>query len=150
MSDYFKKTMATRHSFVATICDPRFKFSVLAWLFEADEGEDSIQYKKGKAHFEHVYSAYKTRSVGLVERERIRAENAAIDAAEAREIRSVSPELEGEEDWRVNLFYSYADHMARQQRLPPGPIQTEIQRWHTEPVIDPESTPEEIRVYLQS
>jgi hypothetical protein len=56
LSDYYKKTLTTRHSFVVIICDPRYKLSVLAFMFNAEGGVNSLLYKNGKAHFEHVYS----------------------------------------------------------------------------------------------
>jgi transposase len=56
LSDYYKKALTTRYSFVAIICDPRYKLSVLAFMFNTEGGDDSPLYKKGKAHFEHVYS----------------------------------------------------------------------------------------------
>jgi hypothetical protein len=49
--DYFKKTMATRHTFVLLICDPRYKLEVLEFLFEAKGGIASALYRKGKSHF---------------------------------------------------------------------------------------------------
>ena len=56
LSDYYKKALTTRYSFVTIICDPRYKLSVLAFMFNVEGGADSPLYKKGKAHFEHVYS----------------------------------------------------------------------------------------------
>jgi hypothetical protein len=51
LNEYYKKSLATRHSWVATICDPRYKLALFGFMFEADGGQDSVQYKKGKAHF---------------------------------------------------------------------------------------------------
>jgi hypothetical protein len=61
-------------------------------MFNIEGGVNSPTYKKGKAHFEHVYSQYNQRAVGLIELERVRLENITIDAREAR---SESLEIEG-------------------------------------------------------
>ena len=102
LSEYYKKVLITRYSFVIIIYDPWYKLSVLVFIFNTKGGAESVAYKKGKAHFEHVYSQYNRRAVGLAELERIRLENIAIDVREAR---SASPEIEGEEDWRTNPLY---------------------------------------------
>jgi hypothetical protein len=94
LSEYYKKTLATRHSFVAIICDPRYKLSLLAFMFDAEGGIDAPLYKKGKAHFEHVYSQYNRRAIRLAELEQVRLESAAIDAQDSR---TPSPEVEGQE-----------------------------------------------------
>jgi hypothetical protein len=49
--EYYKKSIETRHSFVATICDPRYKLRLFSYLYAADGGSNSRQYKKAKAHF---------------------------------------------------------------------------------------------------
>jgi len=149
LSDYYKKALTTRHSFVAIICDPRYKLSVLAFMFDAEGGVNSPLYKKGKAHFEHVYSQYNRRAVGLAELERVRLENLAIDAHEAR---LESPEIEGQEDWRTNPLHGYAEYMASSQSLqpPPTPLTTELERWFREPCIPVNTTPEKLTVYMQS
>ena len=56
LSKYYKKALTTRYSFVIIIYDPRYKLSVLAFMFNTEGGAESAAYKKGKAHFEHVYS----------------------------------------------------------------------------------------------
>ena len=86
--------MATRYSFVATICDPRYKLIGLVYLFKADRGVNSVYYKKAKVYFEHVYSQYSRRAVGLKEFDRLQAANAAIDV---RGSRSLSPKIEDRE-----------------------------------------------------
>jgi hypothetical protein len=78
-------------------------------MFEAEGGAELVAYKKGKAYFEHIYSQYNWRVIGLAELERIRLENIAINIREAR---SASPEIEGEEDWRTNPLYGYMEYMA--------------------------------------
>jgi hypothetical protein len=100
LTDYFKKSMSTRHSFVATICDPRYRLEYYEYLFEAQGGANSTEYKQGKEHFEHVFNDYNKRAVGIKEYERQQAENVAIDAREVREAAEGSPvpEVEGQED----------------------------------------------------
>jgi hypothetical protein len=149
LSEYYKKALATRHSFVAIICDPRYKLSVLAFMFEAEGGAESVAYKKGKAHFEHVYSQYNRRAIGLAELERIRLENIAIDVREAR---SVSPEIEGEEDWRTNPLYGYMEYMATSQSSQASSMQstTELERWLREPCLPADTTPQQLTTYMQS
>jgi hypothetical protein len=149
LTKYYKKALTTRHSFVAIICDPRYKLEVLSYLFEADGGVNAVQYKRGKAHFEHVYSDYKRRANGLADLERRRLEDAARDAQDRQ--RSPSPEEEGQEDWRNNPYHGYADHVARQrQHAPELGLITEWERWYREPVLDIEITHEEMRDYMQS
>ena len=80
LSEYYKKTLVTRHSFVAIICDPRYKLSLLVFMFNAEGSINAPLYKKGKAHFEHVYSQYNRRAVRLIELERVRLKSVAIDA----------------------------------------------------------------------
>jgi hypothetical protein len=84
ISDYYKKAIATRHSFVAIIADPRYKLEALAYLFEADGGVDARDYKLAKNHFQHTFSQYKKRSISLAELVRQQAENDAIDALDSR------------------------------------------------------------------
>ena len=147
LTEYFKKSMNTRHSFVSTICDPRYKLAVLAFLFDAEGGANSPNYKKGKAHFQHVYSQYSQRARGIAEYKRAQAERAAIDTQGSP---SPSPEVEGQEDWRVNPFHGFAEHMAQQQSALPNIMNTEIDRWFREPCIHLDSTLEEQRAYMQS
>jgi hypothetical protein len=64
-------------------------------MFNIEGGINSPLYKKGKAHFEHVYSQYNRRAIRLAELEQIRLENAAINAQDNR---SQSPEVKGQED----------------------------------------------------
>jgi len=78
--DYFKKSMATRHSFISLICDPRYKMEVLEYLFDAEGGVRSSSYKKGKLHFQHVYSDYSRRAALIKNWYRTEAENKAADA----------------------------------------------------------------------
>ena len=49
-------------------------------MFDAEGGNEAPLYKKGKAHFETVYSQYNRKAIGLRELERIRVANEAIDA----------------------------------------------------------------------
>jgi hypothetical protein len=149
LSDYYKKALATRHSFVAIICDPRYKLSVLAFMFDAEGGVESLLYKKGKAHFEHVYSQYNRRAVGLAEHERVRLENLVIDAREAQ---SESPEVEGQEDWRTDPLHGFGEYIASSQSSQPSsiPTTTELERWFREPCIPVDSTPEQLTAYMQS
>jgi hypothetical protein len=150
MAGYYKEAMDTRHSAVAIICDPRYKLDLLDFIYTADGGINAPMYKKSKAHFQHVYSEYKRRAVGITEFNRQEAENNAIDAQDSR---SSTPEEEedGQEDWRINPFYGFADHLAARPRQPViDQGNTELQRWFQEPCIHHESTPEQQRAYMCS
>jgi hypothetical protein len=105
--DYYNKAIATRHSFVAILCDPRYKLAALEFLFDAQGGVTSPGYIKAKAHFQHTFSQYKRREVGLAELERQRVENKAIDA---RGSRSPIPEIEGQETWRINPIHGWDEY----------------------------------------
>ena len=72
--------MATRHSFISLICDPRYKMEVLEYLFDAEGGVRSSSYKKGKLHFQHVYSDYSRRAALIKNWYKTEAENKAADA----------------------------------------------------------------------
>jgi len=92
--------MSTRHSFVAIICDPRYKLKLLLYCFEADGGEQSTQYKKEKAHMENIYSRYQQHVVAKAERVRIQEEDLAHQ-----------PEEEDEDAWIHDPFYGYTEHV---------------------------------------
>jgi hypothetical protein len=100
LTDYFKKSMSTRHSFVAIICDPCYRLKYYEYLFKAQGGANSTQYKQGKEHFEYVFNDYNKRAVGIKEYKRQQAENVAIDACEVQEAAEGSPvqEVEGQQD----------------------------------------------------
>lgn len=144
--EYYKKSLETRHSFVATICDPRYKLNLLEYIYDANGGTNSTAYKKAKSHFEHVWGQYNRRAIQMKERERVRAEEAAIDAA------SISPEpgVEGQEQWRVNPHYGYTEFLNAQRIQPIALADTEVQRWYREPVLPSSTTPEQLRSFLQS
>lgn len=151
--DYYQKSMSTRHSFVATICDPRYKLEYYEFLFEGQGGANSPQAKKAKAHFEHVFSDYKRRAVRIKEYERQQAENAVIEAREAREERSVTPEEVGQEDWRVNPVYGYSEYLARRPHRPVALANSftgEVARWLGEECLPVNSTSEKVKEYMQS
>ena len=90
LTNYFKKSLATRHSLVATLCDPRYKMKALAFFSQAEGGFDSGLCKKEKAHLQHVYSIYSRRAIGIKEYYRKLATDEAIDSIEAR---SPSPKV---------------------------------------------------------
>ena len=92
--DYFKKSIAIRHSFIALICDPRYKIEVLEFLFDAEGGANSALYKKGKAHFQYVYSDYSRRVILIKNWER----QEAIDAQEALDRNRDANSLDVEEE----------------------------------------------------
>ncbi|KAF8851610.1 hypothetical protein BDZ45DRAFT_766151 [Acephala macrosclerotiorum] len=56
LEEYYKKSLATRHSFVALICDFRYKFNYVSYMYDNEGRVNATQYKKAKAHFEHVYN----------------------------------------------------------------------------------------------
>jgi hypothetical protein len=113
--DYFKKSMTTRHASVALICDPRYKMEVLEFMFEAEGGVNSPWYKKGKLHFQNVYSDYSRRAALVRDWRRQEAENKAIDARE-RARGADSPEVEGEENWRTDPLHGFSEFMALRGR----------------------------------
>jgi hypothetical protein len=102
--------------------------------------------KRAKIHFQHTYSQYQKRAVGLAELERQRLENDAIDA---RGSRSPTPEVEGQEAWRVDPLHGWDEYMAN---LPTQSTATtdEVARWLKEPLIPRDSTPEAQRLYMLS
>lgn len=149
MADYYKNTMATRHSAVATICDPRYKLAVFEHLYDAEGGVDSIQCKKAKAHFQHTFSDYNRRAIAIQEYDRGVAENAAIDAREARQ-RSETPEVLGEEAWRDDPYHGFADFVAaRPGAAVPASLNTsEGERWFGEPLLELKATVAEQVLYM--
>ena len=151
MAGYYSKSMATRNSYVALLCDPRYKLEILEFLYEAEGGSNSGGYKKAKAHFEHVYSAYNRRAQGIARLAREQAEEVVADAREARGA-SPTPEPEvqpGQEDWRINPLHGWAEHRAGRPQANEN-SQSEVARWFAEGTIDPLSTPEQQRVYMLS
>ena len=68
---------------------------MLAFIFNIKGSIDLPLYKKGKAYFKHVYNQYNRKAIKLAKLERIRLENAAINAQDNR---SQSPEVKGQED----------------------------------------------------
>ena len=56
MNEYYKKVLVTRYSFVTTICDPRYKLNLFAYMYDSEGGTNATAYKRVKAHFETVYS----------------------------------------------------------------------------------------------
>jgi hypothetical protein len=92
--------MSTCHSFVTTIYDPCYRLKYYEYLFEAQGGANSTEYKQGKEHFEHVFNDYNKRAVGIKEYKRQQAKNVTIDAREVQEAAEGSPvlEVEGQED----------------------------------------------------
>ena len=85
LADYYKKSMETRHSFVATICDPRYKLKALAFFSQATGSLKSLLAIKGKAHFKHVYGQYNQRAVRIKEYQRQKAVNDMLDVVEDTE-----------------------------------------------------------------
>jgi hypothetical protein len=153
LKEYYDKSMATYHSSVATICDPRYKLQYFEFLYEAQGGANATAVKKAKSHFEHVFSDYNRRAIGIKEYERQQAENVAIDVREAREERSITPEVEGQEDWRVNPAHGYSAYIARRPRRPvvsANSLNGEIARWLGEECLPENSTPEQVKDYMQN
>jgi hypothetical protein len=156
MADYYKKAMDTRHSTVAVTLDPRYKLDLLAYLHQATGGVNSPTYKKAKSHMQHVFSDYKRRAIALGDFDRQQAADDAIDAQEAldaRELKGQIPqerELVEEDDWRVNAFHGWQQHLAAR----PAPAMhlgdSELERWLREPVLPHTATPEQQRVYMAS
>lgn len=70
ITQYYNTAIKSRHSFVAIICDPRFKLASIAYLFKADGGSQSSVYNLAKAHFFTTYSQYQRRADGLALYER--------------------------------------------------------------------------------
>ena len=127
---------------------------VLEFLFDAEGGARSSSYKKGKQHFQHVYSDYSRRAALIKNFHRIEAENKAADAQEARDrdCDDDSPEVEGEEEWRIDPLYGFGEFMATKRRPTIAiPVSTgnEIDRWLTEPNLPLDSTPDDIQRYMR-
>ncbi|KAG4427260.1 hypothetical protein IFR05_017257, partial [Cadophora sp. M221] len=66
MAEYYKESLATRHSYVALLCDPRYKLECLEFLYETEGDSHSVGYMKAKLHFEHVCGTYGRRAQGVV------------------------------------------------------------------------------------
>jgi zinc finger BED domain-containing protein 1 (E3 SUMO-protein ligase ZBED1) len=144
LTDYYKKSMETRHSFVATICDPRYKLRLFGYLYATEGGVNSGPYKKAKAHFQHVFSDYYKRAVRIKEYERQEAENIQPEA------RTPSPGQE-EDDWRTNPFHGYDDYVDEQpiQQAIPA-LNSEVEQWLNQPVLPLDTPPDKIKAYMQS
>jgi hypothetical protein len=84
LKDYYEKSIATYHSSVTTICDSRYKLQYFEFLYEAQGGANAIAVKKAKSHFEHVFSNYNRRAIGIKEYERQQAENVAFKHGQKR------------------------------------------------------------------
>jgi hypothetical protein len=147
--------MATRHSFISLICDPRYKIEVLEYLFDTEGGVRSSSYKKGKLHFQHVYSDYSRRAALIKNWYRTEAENKAADAQEARDQDRDGDSLEdeGEEKWRTDPLHGFREFMAVKRRPAiaiPVSTSNEVDRWLAEPNLPLDSTPEDIKTYMRS
>jgi hypothetical protein len=143
--------MAIYHSSVATICNPRYKLQYFEFLYKVQGGANAIAVKKAKSYFEHVFSDYNRRAIRIKEYERQQAENVTIDVREAREERSITLEVEGQEDWRVNPTYSYSAYIARRPRRPvvsANSLNSEIAWWLGEECLLENSTPEQVKDYI--
>jgi hypothetical protein len=142
---YLDKALKSRHSCVALLCDPRYKLKILGYLYDAEGGENSEVYRRAKAHFQSVFSAYKRRETSLAEWDRQQAENAAPER---------SPTPEHHEGWRLDPFHGFDEFVASNQPLQQLPLRaggsTEVDRWFAEPLLERKATPEEQRVYMQS
>lgn len=140
--NYYKKSLQTRHHFVATICDPRYKLNLLEYIYDAEGGTTSTPYKKAKAHFEHTYSQYRRRATAIAVIKRAR------EVAAATAIRPTTPEFE--EAWRQNPIHGYAQHVASQRVEQPLLVaNTELERWFREPVVDTNISHADMKVYMQ-
>ncbi len=102
--EYYKTSLATRHFFVATICDPRYKMNLLTYIYDAEGGANSPKVKRGKAHFEHVYGQYRRRAVQIAVIERERAQEQLLTRP--------SNTIVDDNDWRNNPLHGYAEHVA--------------------------------------
>jgi hypothetical protein len=63
-------------------------------MFVVEGSINAPLYKKGKAHFKHVYSQYNRRAIRLTELEQVRLKSAAIDAQDSR---TLLPKVKGQE-----------------------------------------------------
>jgi hypothetical protein len=70
LKDYHEKLIATYYSSVTTIYNPRYKLQYFEFLYESQGGANAIAVKKAKSHFEHVFSDYNRRAIGIKEYER--------------------------------------------------------------------------------
>ena len=119
----------------------------LAYLFDAKGGVDSAHYKVAKGRFQHTFSQYRKRAVGLAERERQRKEDEAIDT---RGSRSPTPEVDSQESWRTDPLHGWDEHLATLPQASMAPSNDEFERWLAEPCLPREILPEVLRLYMQS
>lgn len=144
---YYKECISTRQATVAVVCDPRYKLRLFQHLHEVAGGVDAPDYRKAKAHFQHVYGKYKDRAVAIHDCEEQRLEDAAINLAEAR---MEVPRGEQENAWRDDPFFGLEDSGVVVQVGGHGIPRNEVDNWFREPSISIQSTPEQIRKYLVS
>jgi len=140
---YYKTSITTRSAFVALICDPRLKMEVLAHLFDADGGVGSHSYQRARNHFVHTFREYKKRAIGLADWKRQQEEQEEVPEPEV-----IAEDLQA---WRVDPLHSWDDYLAARPVNPAGrPPISELDRWLSEDIISRYSTPDEVRLYLQS
>ena len=126
--EYYKKSFSTRHSSVATICDPRYKLNLLEYIYEAEGGINSSQYKKSKMHFEHTFYRYRARTQAKADYRRAEAED--------RDNLYVAGEDPDPDAWRNNPIDGYAAFVAQQRAAVQAlPVNTELDRWFQEPCL---------------
>jgi hypothetical protein len=87
---------------VTIITDSRYKLEALVYLFEADGGVDTRDYKLVKNHFQYTFSQYKKRSIGLAKLVHQQAENNTINALNSR---IPTPEPSNQESWREDPLH---------------------------------------------
>ena len=132
LNDYFKKSMATSHSFVVTISDPRYRLVVFEHLFEADGGVQAPLYKKGKVHFEHTYRQYKLRADKI----RIHEETEALYDKDGILIEPIERPRIDEDDFRTSPYEGFDDFLSTLPCPTTVPYQDEVSRYINTPRSD--------------
>jgi hypothetical protein len=137
MDEYFKKTMKGQHSYLATMCDPRYKLQIFSWLYENDGGKNHPHVELGRRHFRQVYTKYKDREAKLREWRQQQAKNSRPD-----EESDVEEEEEDPSAWR-DAFYGFST--ASQATSATGPTSNlsvtigELDRWLADALLPTKS-----------
>lgn len=147
LDEYYKESLLTRPAMVAVICDRRYKLQLLEYLYHAQGGARAPEVKKAKAHFQAVYGQYDRRAAVLRVYQVEQIEAAANAAAEENS----DLEVEEEDDqWRTNPLAGYTAHLASVRPPTIGASNSEVERWLREPAVSPDSSPQQLKLYMQS
>jgi hypothetical protein len=131
--------MATRHSFIATIVDPRYKLHIFEYLYLQEGGTSASIYRKGKAHFESTYAKYKTRAANI----RLHKEEEARYDSDDDLIEEIALDRDSIDS---NPYYGFNDfHPSLSSRNPNASTDGEVDRYLTSDSCPQAMTHEQIR-----